>query len=514
MKKVCLIIMDGWGVNPSKQGNAIANASTPILARLVRDYPSTTLETSGHAVGLPDGQMGNSEVGHLTIGAGRVIFQELTRIDKAVRDRELLANETLSLLFKEVLKRDSALHLMGLVSDGGVHSHINHLYAIVEASHKAGLKKIFIHAFLDGRDTPPKSADGFITALEGRLLRPGSPPKARIATVSGRYYAMDRDNRWDRVGKAYDAMARGVGNAASSAMEALNKAYESGETDEFVTPCVIINDGKPIGVISDDDGVMFFNFRADRARQITKAFIAGEGFDGFDRGRRPGLAGFVCMSEYDAKDGAPVVFKPQGFKNILPEVLSLNGLKQFRVSETEKYAHVTFFFNGGKEDAFPGEDRLLIPSASDVPTYDKKPEMRAVEIAEAAVKRLGSNDYSFMLMNFANGDMVGHTGFMEAAVKACETVDQCVGIVVDAALKNGWTTLVTSDHGNAERMMDEATGNPYTAHTTNNVPFMLIDDELKAARLADKRGLQDIAPTILKIMGIGKPVEMSGEALL
>ncbi len=513
MKKVCLIIMDGWGINPSKEGNAIANASTQNLSRLGRDYPFTTMETSGHAVGLPDGQMGNSEVGHLTIGAGRVIFQELTRIDKAVRDKEFLVNETLCGLFKEVLKRGSALHLMGLVSDGGVHSHINHLYAIVEAASKAGLRKVFIHAFLDGRDTPPKSADGFIAALEGRLSIPGSSIRARIATVSGRYYAMDRDNRWDRIGKAYDAMARGVGNTASSAMEAVHKAYESGETDEFVKPCVIMNEGKPVGLVSDNDGVMFFNFRADRARQITKAFTAGEGFDGFDRRARPALAGFVCMSEYDARNGLPVVFKPQGFENILPEVLSRNGLKQFRVSETEKYAHVTFFFNGGREDAFPGEDRLLIPSVSDVPTYDKKPEMRAYEIAEAAVKRLGLNDYSFMLMNFANGDMVGHTGFMEAAVKACETVDKCVGAVVDSSLKNGWTTLVTSDHGNAERMIDALTGNPYTAHTTNNVPFMLIDDEFKAVKLADGRGLKDIAPTILKIMGIGKPVEMSGEPL-
>lgn len=506
--------MDGWGVNPSKDGNAIANASTPNLSRLARDYPFTTLETSGHAVGLPDGQMGNSEVGHLTIGAGRVIFQELTRIDKAIRDLELRVNETLCGLFKEVKARGSALHLMGLVSDGGVHSHINHLYAIVEAASKAGLRKIFIHAFLDGRDTPPKSAGGFVAALEARLARNSAARTTRVATVSGRYYAMDRDNRWDRIGKAYDAMAHGAGNTASSAMEAVHKAYGSGETDEFVKPCVIVNDGKPVGVISDNDGVMFFNFRADRARQITKALTAGDEFDCFDRGQRPALAGFVCMSEYDAKSGLPVVFKPQGFDNILAEVLSRNGIKQFRVSETEKYAHVTFFFNGGREDAFPGEDRFLIPSVSDVSTYDKKPEMRAFEIAEAAVKRLGSNGYSFMLMNFANGDMVGHTGFMEEAIKACEVVDKCVGRVVDAALKNGWTALVTSDHGNAERMIDALTGNPYTAHTTNNVPFMLVDDEFKSVKLVSGGGLKDVAPTVLKIMGIDKPADMTGEPLL
>ncbi|MBI5562963.1 MAG: 2,3-bisphosphoglycerate-independent phosphoglycerate mutase [Deltaproteobacteria bacterium] len=509
MKPVCLVIMDGWGVNPDKTGNAVALAPTPNLSRLAREYPSTSLTTSGTAVGLPHGQMGNSEVGHLTIGAGRVVYQELTRIDKAACAGYFLKDPILNTLIDGLKKTGKALHLMGLLSDGGVHSHISHLFAIIDAVAAKGLKKLYVHAFLDGRDTPPDSGAGYMLALAAHLKKTGC---GTVATVGGRYWAMDRDTRWDRVAKAYAALVRGEGNRADDPVNAVEAAYRRAETDEFIVPTVIVNGDEPVARISDGDGVFFFNFRSDRAREITEA-LTGPGFNSFDRGHAPALAGFVCMTEYDKKFGLPVIFKPQARGNILPDALAAAGLRQFRVSETEKYAHVTFFFNGGKEEPYPGEERLLIPSVKDVPTYDKKPAMRAIEIAEAAVAKLREGGFSFMLMNFANGDMVGHTGALEAAIEACATVDRAVGMVVDEAVKDGWAVLITSDHGNAEQMIDPATSSPQTAHTTFPVPFILVDDALRGVKLKPG-GLKDIAPTVLKIMGLGKPKEMDGEALL
>lgn len=509
MKPVCLIIMDGWGVNPSQDGNATLLAATPNLSRLKAAYPSTTIETSGEAVGLPQGQMGNSEVGHLTIGAGRVVYQELTRIDKAVRDGEFHRNPLFGSLVDELNQKGKALHLMGLLSDGGVHSHIEHLFGIIEAAAAKGLKKVFIHAFLDGRDTPPDSGAGYMKALEAFLEKTRC---GRVATVSGRFYAMDRDTRWERVAAAYAAMTVGEGNTASDPVAAIESAYRNGKTDEFVTPIVITNGDRPVASIEDGDGLFFFNFRSDRAREITAALTSDE-FDGFDRQRVPKLARFLCMTEYDRKFNLPVVFKPQGLDNILPDILARAGVRQFRVSETEKYAHVTFFFNGGREEPYSGEERLLIPSVKDVATYDMCPQMRAFEIAEAAVAKIRDGRMQFILMNFANGDMVGHTGVLEAAIKACEAVDKGVGMVVDEALKNGWACLITADHGNAEQMIDPVTRSVFTAHTTNPVPFIFIDDEAHGAALRSGGGLKDIAPTVLKIMGLEKPLEMKGEAL-
>ncbi len=502
--------MDGWGINPRKDSNAVLKADLPNLDRLSSIYPSTALDACGLAVGLPEGQMGNSEVGHLTIGSGRVIYQDMTRITRAAQTNGFDKNPVLATLLSDIENTGAALHIMGLVSDGGVHSHINHLFAILDAAREAGLKKVFIHGFLDGRDTPPSSGLAYIKKLESYLTKLGM---GRVAAISGRYYAMDRDKRWERVKKAYDVMTGGQGNKAKSAEEAVSSAYKRGETDEFVVPTVITDGtGNPRATISDGDSVLFFNFRADRAREITAA-IAKDDFTGFERQKRPAVKKFVCMTEYDGKFDLPVMFSPQPIENILGEVISSKGLKQFRVSETEKYAHVTFFFNGGREEPFAGEDRLLIPSVKDVPTYDLRPEMRAYEIADAAVERLNNGDYSFMLMNFANGDMVGHTGMLNAAIKACETVDSSVGKVVEAALRKGWKVMITADHGNAEQMLDYETGEPLTAHTLNPVPFMLIDDSLKGVALKNNGGLKDIAPTILKLMGIEKPTEMQGEAL-
>jgi len=509
VKKVCLMVLDGWGLNPSNDGNAIAIASTPNYRRILKEYPSTAIDTSGHAAGLPDGQMGNSEVGHFTMGAGRVVYQELVRIAEAIKDGSLDRNAEINALAEDLKKSGGSLHLMGLLSDGGVHSHMEHLYGLLAIFKKKGLDRIYIHAFMDGRDTPPSSGEGYMQALLAYIERTGSP--AKVATVSGRYYAMDRDNRWERVKRAYGAMTAGVGVNASGPVQAMTEAYLRNETDEFVAPTVVTDGGRPVGTISDGDAVLFFNFRADRAREIAKAFVA-DSFDGFERARRPGLLRFVCMTAYDSRLDLPVLFKPQGLENILADVLSRNGMRQFRVSETEKYAHVTFFFNGGREEPFEGEERLLIPSVKDVATYDLKPEMRAIEIAEAAVDKIRQGGYSFMLMNFANGDMVGHTGVLEAAIKACEAVDRGMGMVVDAALSKGWTVIITSDHGNAEQMFDPETNGPQTAHTTNLVPFILVDDALKGAKLS-QGGLQDVAPTVLKLMGLEQPKEMTGKVL-
>lgn len=501
--------MDGWGINPEREGNATRLASTPNLDRLVKEYPCTGIATSGLSVGLPEGQMGNSEVGHLTMGSGRVVYQELTRIGKVMSEGGLDNHPEIVRLASTLKSSGRALHLMGLLSDGGVHSHISHLFGLLDIFRKKGLEKIYIHAFLDGRDTPPSSGARYMDELLSYIKKTGSP--AKVASVMGRYYAMDRDNRWERVKKAYDAITGKSDLSASAPLQAINDSYARGENDEFVKPVVMTDKGAPVGPLLDGDGVIFFNFRSDRAREIARAFVQG-GFDGFVRERRPSLSGFVCMTEYDSTLGLPVLFKPQDLKNILGEVLSRNGVRQFRVSETEKYAHVTFFFNGGNEAPFDGEERLLIPSVKDVATYDLKPEMRAIEIAEAAVEKIKDGGYSFILMNFANGDMVGHTGFIEAAVKACETVDRAVGMVADAALERGWSVIVTADHGNAEQMKDPQDGGAFTAHTTNAVPFIFADKERKDVKLA-RGGLQDVAPTVLKAMGLPQPPDMTGKPL-
>lgn len=509
MRPVILIVLDGWGINPQKEGNAQLLAKTPFINKIFKEHHHTELETSGLSVGLPKGQMGNSEVGHLTMGAGRIVYQELTRIDKEIETGAFFKNKTLLKSMSEIKKQAGALHLMGLISDGGVHSHINHLFALLDMAKQNGLKNVFIHAFLDGRDTPPASGKGYIEQLQAHLDKTGI---GRIATVSGRYYAMDRDNRWERVEKAYKTLRAGDGRWSKCPVETVEEAYKKGETDEFILPTAITDNGKPAAVIKDGDGVIFFNFRADRARELTRAFTQ-EDFNGFDRGNKLKLSSYVCLTEYDVTFNLPVAFPPQSLKNILGELLSKNNIKQLRIAETEKYAHVTFFFNGGIEKPFPLEERVLIPSPKEVPTYDKKPEMSAYLVTDELEKRIKNGDYKFILVNYANGDMVGHTGIMDAAIKACEVINECLDKVVAAALENGWTALITSDHGNIEQMIDYHTNEAYTAHTTNPVPFVLIDDATKNISLAEG-GLSDVAPTILDLMGIEKPGEMTGKSLI
>ncbi len=509
IRPVCLIVMDGWGVRGDRDANATALAQTPVLTRLRKEYPSTTLDCSGLSVGLPAGQMGNSEVGHLTMGAGRVVYQELTRISRAISDGEFQKNPLLTGLLSDAAGTGRAVHLMGLVSDGGVHSHISHLYALLECARASKVKNVFVHAFLDGRDTPPKSGIGYVAELQSHMDKIQT---GRVATVCGRYYAMDRDNRWERVKKAYDAMATGQGIKAYTAEDAVQQAYGRGETDEFIPPTVIVDMDRPVATVSDNDAIIFFNFRADRARELARAFTEG-GFNAFEREKAPRLKDFLCFTEYDASLILPALFRQDALKNILAEVLSRNNIAQFRVSETEKYAHVTYFFNGGREEPFPGEERLLIPSVKHVPTYDLYPQMRAEEIADATARKTGEARVKFVLLNLANGDMVGHTGVFGAALKAAEAVDKAVGVIVEAAKKTGFAIILTSDHGNLEQMTDPSTKSPHTAHTLNRVPFILVDDERKGASMRQDGGLKDIAPTVLKIMGIEKPVEMTGEPL-
>jgi 2,3-bisphosphoglycerate-independent phosphoglycerate mutase len=515
MKPVCLAILDGWGINPDPSGNAPLLAKTPNLDALFKEYPATALKNSGLSVGLPDGQMGNSEVGHLTMGAGRVVYQELTKINLTIESGSFFREPALARTLAIVKQNNKALHLMGLVSDGGVHSHIGHLFALLDAAKCAGLDRVYIHVFLDGRDTPPTSGAGYVRALVEKLKSVGI---GEIATISGRYYAMDRDRRWERVAKAYDAMVLGKGEQARDAVSApgaagtIEESYKRNVTDEFVKPTVILGRSGRAKTISDGDSVIFFNFRADRARELARA-LTDPGFDGFERERVPGLGRFLCMTEYDNTLKLPVIFESSNLKNILGEVLANKNVAQFRVSETEKYAHVTFFFNGGVEAPFPGEERLLIPSVKDVPTYDLAPAMRSVEIADAVVKKMEEGKTGFVLLNIANGDMVGHTGVLGAAIAACEAVDRAVGRIADAARKRGWSLIVTSDHGNVEKMFAEDNASPQTAHTTNLVPFILVDDALKGVRLREGGALMDIAPTVLKLMGIEKPAEMTGTAL-
>lgn len=506
-RPLVLMILDGWGINPSCEHNAACQARTPRLDGLRRDYPTTQIDASGLAVGLPEGQMGNSEVGHLNIGAGRIVYQELTRISRAIEQGEFFSNPVLVEAMAEVKRSAGKLHLMGLLSDGGVHSHNRHLYALVEMAKQQGISEVCIHAFLDGRDTPPQSGQSYLTQLEERLASIGL---GRVATVTGRYYAMDRDNRWERVERAYRAMTEGHGQSFASSAEAIAEAYGDGQTDEFVEPCVINQDGAS-NTVDDGDGLIFFNFRADRAREISRTFTERE-FNGFQRSKSPRLAGFVCLTEYDETFGLPVAFPPASYPAILGEVVANAGLKQLRIAETEKYAHVTFFFNGGCESPFAGEERVLIPSPQEVATYDQKPAMSAPQVTAEMIGRVAGGRYDLIVLNFANPDMVGHTGIMEAAVAAMETVDGCVGQVVDAVLAAGGSLLITSDHGNCEQM--SAAGNsPHTAHTANPVPLILVDPDRQHRQLRHGK-LADIAPTLLQLLGLVQPPEMTGCSLL
>jgi 2,3-bisphosphoglycerate-independent phosphoglycerate mutase len=501
------MILDGWGTNPSPENNAIAQARTPNMTKLAAGYPSVDIGTSGMSVGLPDGQMGNSEVGHLNIGAGRIVYQDLTRISKAIDDGDFFINPVLLDCIARTKGAGGRLHLSGLLSDGGVHSHNTHLYALLELAKREGVE-VFVHCLLDGRDTPPKSAIHYLAQLEEKLAGIGC---GRIATVIGRYYAMDRDNRWERVEKAYAAIVRGEGNRLGSSKEIIEASYLAEVTDEFVLPSVIVEHGQPVGSVMDGDGFIFFNFRSDRAREITRA-LALDRFDGFSREDHPRLSSYVCMTLYDETLHLPVAFPGEELKNILGEILAREGKSQLRIAETEKYAHVTFFFNGGNEVPFPGEERCLIPSPKDVPTYDKKPEMSAYLVTDELLRRLDEDKYDVIVLNFANADMVGHTGIMNAAMRAIEAVDECIGRLVEKVLSLEGRVLITADHGNAEKMVDED-GGPHTAHTTDLVPFILVDDRRRKVRL--RRGiLADISPTILEILGVPKPPEMTGNSLI
>jgi 2,3-bisphosphoglycerate-independent phosphoglycerate mutase len=503
------MILDGWGINPNPAHNAVALAKTPNLTSLLAEYPHVPIRTSGMAVGLPDGQMGNSEVGHLNIGAGRVVYQELTRVTKSIQDGDFFSNPVLLDCIRKTRASGGRLHLSGLLSDGGVHSHNTHLYALLELAKREGLSDVFIHCLLDGRDTPPQSGAEYLAQLEAEIARIGC---GRIATVMGRYYAMDRDSRWDRVEKAYNAMVHGLGELCVSSKEAIEQSYASKVYDEFVVPSVICEQGAPVGQVRDGDGFIFFNFRSDRAREITRALALDE-FDGFQRSGRPKLTGYVCLTEYDATFGLPIAFASSELSNILGGVLSVAGLKQLRIAETEKYAHVTFFFNGGVETPFPGEDRALIPSPKEVATYDQKPEMSAFQVTDKLLKLLDQDLYDVVILNFANCDMVGHTGIEPAAIKAVEAVDACVGRIVARIRELGGAVLITADHGNAEQMQDE-NGEPFTAHTTNPVWLVLVDDSRKGAMLREGGRLADIAPTMLRMLGLPQPQEMTGESLL
>ncbi len=508
-ERLCmLMILDGWGISPVPEGNAVLAARTPCLDRLWEEYPHTRLRCSGGAVGLPEGIMGNSEVGHLNIGAGRIVYQDLMRIDMAVRDGSLFRNETLISVMEKVKNNCSALHLMGLVSDGGVHSQLNHLLALLDMARQQGVEKVYVHAILDGRDTVPTDGIRYVQQLRDHMQKHNF---GSIASVCGRFYAMDRDKRWDRIEKAYRLYTAGEGIAERDPVQAVQHAYDRGETDEFVKPAVLQKqDGKPLGTVRDRDGLIFFNFRADRAREITQAFTDAD-FDFFPRESFPQTCEYVTMTRYDEHFALPAAFAPVHLEDILGETVSRKGLRQLRIAETEKYAHVTYFFNGGEEKPFPLEDRCLIPSPRDVPTYDHKPEMSALEVTEEVLRRIHSGDYRLIVLNFANMDMVGHTGIMEAAVKACETVDRCVGKIVTEVLTGDGAVCITADHGNAEKMLDDK-GNPHTAHTLNPVRFILADKQRKHTRLREGI-LADIAPTLLELMGIEKPELMTGSSL-
>ena len=508
-KPTVLMILDGYGLNDNTMGNAVAEADTPVMDNLMKTYPFVKGYASGLAVGLPDGQMGNSEVGHLNMGAGRIVYQELTRITKEIEDGDFFNNEAFLDAVDNCKKNNSALHLYGLVSNGGVHSHITHLYGLLELAKKQGLDKVYVHCFLDGRDTAPSSGKGFVEELEKKMAEIGV---GKIATVIGRYYAMDRDNRWDRVERAYKALAFGEGINADSAVQGIEQSYEKGETDEFVQPTVVMEDGKPVATIKENDSVIFFNFRPDRAREITRAFCADD-FDGFARANGRFPLKYVCFTEYDATiPNKEIAFKKVEINNTFGEYLSKNGKTQLRTAETEKYAHVTFFFNGGKEEPYEGEDRLLVNSPK-VATYDLQPEMSAFKVAAGLVNAIESDKYDVIIVNFANPDMVGHTGVEAAAIAAVEAVDKCVGEAVEAVKKVDGTLFICADHGNAEQLVDYETGAPFTAHTTNPVPFILVNYD-ENYTLREGGCFADIAPTLLEIMGMEQPQEMTGKSLL
>ncbi len=510
-KPLVLIILDGWGAGESPKGNATSIAKTPNIDRLMTEFPHTLIGAAGEDVGLPNGQMGNSEVGHLNIGAGRIVYQDLTRITKAIKDGIFFQNKTIIKAMENVKQNNSKLHLMGLLSDGGVHSHQTHLYAFIKMAKDLQLNDLIIHAFLDGRDTPPDSGIEYVRQLENEIKIIGL---GRIGSVSGRYYAMDRDKRWDRTKLAYDALVYGQGQTANSAVEAVQQSYSNGIYDEFIKPTTILKTASSIkehsSVIEESDSIIFFNFRPDRARQLTRAFVV-EDFNDFDRGANPPNVYLICLTEYDEKLPAPVAFKPENLTKILTDVLSDNKLKQLRIAETEKYAHVTYFFNGGDESPRPLEDWCLIDSPK-VATYDLKPEMSAHEVTDEAIKRINSNKYDVIIMNYANPDMVGHTGILEAAIIAAEVVDECLGKVVKEIFNMDGEVLVTGDHGNLEEMVDEKNNGAITAHTVNKVPFIYITE--KKIKLKKDGRLADIAPTILDILGLVQPGEMNGQSLL
>ena len=504
-----LIILDGWGYRPENEGNAISLAHTPFLDSLQTQYPQTHLLCAGEAVGLPPGIMGNSEVGHLNIGAGRIVYQDLLRINSAIQDGSFLKNEILNSILSRIKANRSALHLMGLVSDGGVHSHVDHLVALVDAAIGYGLRNIYIHAILDGRDASPDSGVHYIQKLQNHIHGCGA---GTIASICGRYFAMDRDGRWGRTEKAYRLYTRAEGRVEADPVQAVKNAYRRNESDEFVEPIAIQkNRSQHLSSVEDGDGIIFFNFRADRARQISRAFTQID-FDFFSRDSKPELCGYTCMTLYDEAFSLPVIFPPIHMEKILGEIISHKGLRQLRIAETEKYAHVTYFFNGGVEIPFPLEDRCLIPSPRDIPTYDLKPGMSAPIVTKETIARLETNRYDLIVLNFANIDMVGHTGVLEAAIKACETVDACLKKIVTKAINHGGVVLVTADHGNSEQMVAN-NGKILTAHTQNPVPFILVDDSRQKVRLREGI-LADIAPTILEIMGIRQPALMTGKSLL
>jgi 2,3-bisphosphoglycerate-independent phosphoglycerate mutase len=508
-KPTVLLILDGYGLNDVKENNAIAMADTPVMDGLMKDYPFVKGYASGLAVGLPDGQMGNSEVGHMNMGAGRIVYQELTRITKSIEDGDFFTNEGLMAAINNCKEKDSSLHMYGLVSDGGVHSHITHIYGLLELAKRNGLKKVYVHCFLDGRDTPPESGIDFVQQLEDKMKELGV---GEVASISGRYYAMDRDNNYDRVEIAYNALTKGEGNKADSAHECMEASYKNGKTDEFVIPTVIMKNGAPVATIKDGDSIIFYNFRPDRAREITHCFCDDE-FDKFERGKRLDVT-YVCFTDYDPLiPNKEIAFKKVLLNNTFGEWLANKGMKQARIAETEKYAHVTFFFNGGVEQPNPGEDRVLVNSPKDVATYDLKPQMSAPEVCEKILDAINSQNYDVVIANFANPDMVGHTGVIPAAVKAIEVVDECVGRIVDAIKSVNGTLFICADHGNADMMVDPETGEPWTAHTTNPVPFILVNYD-PAYTLREGGCLADIIPTLIECMGEEQPAEMTGKSLL
>ena len=508
-KPVVLMILDGYGLNDRADHNAVAEAKTPVMDKLMAEYPFVRGNASGMAVGLPDGQMGNSEVGHLNMGAGRIVYQELTRITKEIQDGTFFENEALLKAVNNCKKNNSSLHFFGLLSDGGVHSHNTHLYGLLELAKRNGLENVYVHAFLDGRDTPPASGKGFAEDLEAEMAKIGV---GKIASVTGRYYAMDRDNNYDRVQLAYNALTKGEGLTAESGPAGIQASYDRGETDEFVKPTVVLENGAPVATIDDGDSVVFFNFRPDRAREITRAFCDDD-FKGFDRGARKDLT-YVCFSDYDPTiPNKEIAFKKIAVTNTFGEWLAANHMKQARIAETEKYAHVTFFFNGGVEAPNEGEDRILVNSPKDVATYDLKPQMSAYEVCDKLCEAITADKYDVIIINFANPDMVGHTGVEEAAIKAVEAVDECVGKAVEALKSVDGTMFICADHGNAEQLVDYETGAPFTAHTTNQVPFILVNYD-PAYTLAEGGCLADIVPTLIEVMGKQQPVEMTGKSLL